>query len=279
MKPDQASEFYSAYLEGELDPGMKAELDRLIEENPQVALDLAEVAAAREDLEFLRDVPVEVPVDLHERIMRKVDRNRYEVEQKRSESWFSRWRLQLLGGVAAVALIGTLFTMNRGGEGFQAGSVPTNATRPSAKFDVHVQAGVPTVMFTSPQADQVVVSRQPDGVVLNETKVDGGREARFPLKNTGESALVYAITAKNATGQVFVAVPGSSSTVEPKAEGSLVDLCRAMANHFFMPVQLNSSRPERSVQWEFRGTEVMQTKLSGVKLSIDLHEGLIRLRD
>lgn len=106
----KCKELLNAYLDGELEGTLFAELERHIERCPDCRAELDRIMKMRELLDELRGV--EVPEGERERFIDAL-RNRLETEQKRGLRREINWRPALIGAIAVVAILIVLIAIPR----------------------------------------------------------------------------------------------------------------------------------------------------------------------
>lgn len=280
MKPEKAAEYYSAYYENSLPSGLKSQFEDLLSNNPRVASDYADFVASLDSIDFLAEVPVAVPGDLHEKILRRIDRAAYDEKQSKKAGWFGDWRLTLLGGLAGVAILSGVIAMNRPSAGGTAeASLAGIAPNRAIDFSISESAGVFTVKAVTAKAEEITVVRQPQGTLERSVMTEPGRPTL--LEFTGESLKgeTLMIQGKKDKLAVWIAFPSASSSAEPKTAGTLREFASTFATRVQRPVFIQTTDPERSINWRFTGNGITDIEFTENRFSIEVKSAYVRLRD
>lgn len=282
MKPENASEFFSGYYENQLEPSVRAQFERLIAENAEVALDYAAFAATIEDLESTRAMEIEIPADLHEQIMRRVDRSIYESKSRQKVSWMEQWRMWLLGTAVTGALVLSVVAARSGGNSFMAGILPApapeNTVRATTNIEVINQNGVTVLRCQAAREDHLEIVRAGDKTSLQERALKAGETVEFPLTNASSAPVLVEIISKSGSRKFLVAVPGTETGIVREGKGSLGDLALAMASVYHKPVLLETTELERSATWKL-ADEPLDSKVEEARVTMSVKESVILVRD
>ena len=123
MNANKAREFFSSYFEGNLDDGLRQAFERTLNTDAELQAEYKAFERTLGQLAGLRDVEIEVPFDLHERISARLDRHIYEKRQTRGGGFLAFWKPALAAGVASLAVIGTVLSLNSSGGDVQGAAV------------------------------------------------------------------------------------------------------------------------------------------------------------
>lgn len=281
MKLDKAYDYFSAYYEGSLDSSLRAQMDRLFEANPRLRQDFEAFAGALQDLESTRQFEIEVPADLHERIISRLDRSIYEAARAKPSGFMGFWRRYAIGAVAVVLIAGgALSVVNRGSsKEVQASPIPTSLNN-QVDSEPHVDGNArgTFLRFKPTREDSVKIMRLPDGKVLQTYTVNPNQELDVPLQNPAEEAIVLVISSANSKNALTVVVPGSAKSEEKSGEGTMLDFARAMSAHYQMPVMLDTEKRDAMIRWTLNAENMTQPTLSPSEISVELKDMLIRIR-
>lgn len=282
MKPENASEFFSGYYENQLEPSVRAQFERLIEENAEVALDYAAFAATIEDIEATKETEIEVPHDLHELIMRRVDRSIYESKNRQKVSWRDQWRMWVLGSAVTGALVLSVVAAKSGGSAFMAGILPAPANNSVAvattKIEVVNPNGVTVVRCEATRDDNLEILRASDGFLLQNRTLKAGETVEFPLTNASTSPVLVEIMSKSGSRKFMVAVPGTQPGTVREGKGSLSELALAMAASYGKPVLLETTELERAASWKL-ADEPLDSVVEDARVTMSMKESVIVIRD
>ncbi|MFW5697011.1 MAG: anti-sigma factor family protein [Fimbriimonadaceae bacterium] len=245
MNPQKARDFYSAYYEGKLDPGLREAFERARVKEPAIDAEYREFEAVMGQLNLLSDEEIEIPADLHERVSARVDRDTWQKKNATGHGLVVAWRAWAVGAVAAVAIFGTLFALNSQNNGFTAGIVggTTDMAPQMAVMDeqliFRVEGG---------DAMSVVVRRGLEGQELYSEKA---ALHEIPLVNSGNSAALVSVTLEGQSDTTVVALPGSEPTTALTGSGSVYDFAVAAAGIFGKPIEVQAQDGGRQVEWSF----------------------------
>lgn len=279
MNVNKAREYYSAYYEGTLEPGLKQAFERAMNESAQIQSEYRAFAKTVEAINGLQDEEIEIPFDLHERISARLDKDVWERKQKAGSSWFGRWwQTMALGGVAVLAVVGslvTIFNPNRNFQQSQAGLVATAHAVPLVSLK-----GQELLIQADPTPGEKLTVRQEDGTSDLASYDLGSTKVRSPLHNSSTTPALFTISTSKTT--VYVVLPGTDSTEPSKGAGNTVQLAKALAAAYHVPVMLDSIRGAGEVRWTMSGKSVddaVATKLEGHKVILTKQEGMLKLTD
>ena len=115
MNSNKAREYFSAYLEGSLDAGLRQSFERKLATDATVQAEYRAFVSVVEKLNALKDETIDVPYDLHETISSRLDRHVYDNKSKTTFALSGWWRSLALGGLATAAIIATIVSLKGGG--------------------------------------------------------------------------------------------------------------------------------------------------------------------
>lgn len=283
MKPDKATDYFSAYYEGTLPLGLKSQFETLLSTNPSVADQYATFAAALLELDEARNIEIEPPADLHERIMRRVDRAAYEQKEQVRKGFFGQWRLALFGGAAAIAIVAGVVTLTRpdgkSDSTYEANtlglSVPVRQTE--ARMEFLPRDGAPMVQVQSPVDDVIRVTVYPGNTVLAEQKISARGTLNFPITNSNPEGAVIGVRQLQGAASLWVALPGTGK-VTLEGNGTLGEFIQHLANRQKSIVVLESKNPEEGLTWKFTGEAATAVETSLDPVAVEVKSTYIRVR-
>lgn len=251
MNINKAREFFSAYYENALDSGLKQSFERELQSDAQIQAEYRAFEKVMGELNVLRDAPVEVPHNLHDKICQRIDLQLYEQKRKSPGLFGGLWRSLALGGVATAAIVAAIFAINnRGGDSVAAGNF---AATTSASPRVTTEDGTVYLNVGAHQGT-VEVREGVGGPLVKQIQLNGQR-LRSPLLNKGARAQLLVISEGGSKTVLFVALPGSKRLSEKAGEGTVVDLAKAMAGYYGIPVEIQTADIQDTATWKFDGAD------------------------
>lgn len=251
MDLTQARELYSGYYEGTIERRSAVALEEAMQSNPEIASDYQLFASVMDALPALAEESVEMPADLHDRIMQKVDHYEWERKQEKKFSLFAAPKLAWYG-VAAAVFIG--FAALAVIQAAKSNGVSEASTGISAQtpFDVSfvVENGQVTLTAVGPNNSSVVLT-SPDAGVQPQTHSTSSGVVKVPMQNMSEEPRVIEVTAmvgKAKHDSYVMVLPGSSRSAVLTGKGTVVDCAKAVANTFGTPVQVEGD-PSKACSW------------------------------
>lgn len=275
MNGDKARDLFSEYREGTLSPSLRASLEQSLNTNSALNAEYEAYNNVVESLESDRIHTVIPPFDLHNRIMTRVDKQIYETSRTVKSSWFSGWRLALLGGVACLAVVGTFTSINS-----------KNSNSPAA-------SGIGSVQLSQPGLDIKLINgnvRLTHGVssaiVVVKDDLTGDLIGRFDLQGksldsplTNEKMNSVLVSIRSDIQEAFVALPGSLRKTETEGRGTMKQLALALSDLTGQAVQLDSKDLTNLLAWHLDDQDVSHSKAVVGSFNIEIRKGLIYLTD
>lgn len=276
MNATKARDFFSAYYEGELGGGIKEAFERALLDDPDLKAEYEEFCATMSLLE--EPAPdVEIPVDLHEKIMARLDLQAWEEKQHQKVSFWGQWRLALVGGIAAIAVIATVASLNnRAGENSIATPVPIpGQAKPAAEY-VDLVADGKSLSISIRNGKNATYSLRDiaDNSELGKIDVVGGKVMQS-LQIESQTARAYGVFDNRNGEKLVIALPGSQQGEELKGSGNVLDLAVAIAGTFRTPIIVRAKDRDKLYSWDFDtsdDTAAISTKLNPQSLSISVRE-------
>jgi hypothetical protein len=246
MNIEKAREHFSAYFEGSMDRGLRQSFERELSQDAQLAAEYRAFEQTMTELGLLPNIEIEVPDDLHEQIMRRVDLAAWEQERKAPAAGWLSWFRPLLIGTAVLAIAGlaVLQMNNRGTNAAMEANVIPNVS-PVAQASLTVNRTETGVRLSYGKAGTVVI-RNPKGEILESLKLDANAPKAI---NTQTQTQVVSVALDNQR-PVWIAIPGSEKSVLDANQGSLKELANALAGHYQVPVVLSVDDADQAVTWQ-----------------------------
>ena len=278
MTHEKAREFFSAYLEGNLEPGLRLGFEQSLSTDAALRAEYDRFAAALNQLASMREASIEIPYDLDERIGARLDRHLWEQKQVAPKAWYGRLRIVAFAGLATVLLVGAAISIkNRDVSGPSvAGVIPLSPQ--SEQLSVGVKQDQLTVEF-APQSRKTVVFRtEPDTKPFAEVTVEKTTSMRRQLVNNNPETDLVSIQVLDApkVEAVLVAIPGVRSEKAKAGSGTLEEFAKALAAKYRVPVVLNGLKdPLAQVTWDLDAPDARRAAEAALKgsYSVDTREG------
>ncbi len=281
MKPDKANEYFSAYFEGTLPEGLRPQFEELLENSPAVADEYASFVAGYESLEWLGKQPVAIPADLHETIMRRVDRVAHEKKLVK-KSWFGgNLRMAWLGGLGLIAILATGLSLVRpsGNQRLAEAGTGIGVSQSEPAFLFSVVDSQPTVRIKSYQADTISVEDMDSGQQLKQFKVVEGQSVEIPIQREGANQAAIEVRSLQAQKSVVVVLPSQAATGALSGKGSVIQFARDYANRVQRPVFVEVTEPTKMLAWQYASQPGADVNFEGYLLRLEVKSAYVRLRD
>lgn len=278
MNLNKAREYFSAYHENTLEPGLRQAMDRVLATDAEIKAEYVNFTRAIEAINAMQSESIETPFDLHERISARIDREVWEKKNKQKSNWMSTWwRSLALGGVAVLAIVGTFSTVLR-----PSGSSTANANLVGGVGDSYsilkMDGGV--LRVTVPQAN---------GKTLKAVDAESGKEVlnldlsknkvNSPLDNNQDVArwVTLSVTGRE---NVHVVVPGTKSRTETDGSGTMLDLAKHLADYYGAPVEVVGMENKTKFTWTLAGSNLSDAstiKTSDSHVIVNKQNDMLRL--
>ncbi len=275
MNQEKAKEFYSAYLEGSLDAGLRQSFEQKLSTDTALRADYDAFVSAVTSLDWLKAETIEVPSYLSDRIATRIEEARNLKQKRGIFGWLTPGRWALVG-LATVAIVGVcLSIVNQEGRGTSMasffGMVPA-VTVPNAKL---IEDGTQvSIVPSSTQAGSVTFDAK---TILLKSKIVQ------PLKNSQSVPDVFTIQISGEREITYVIVPGTQRQPSRKGSGTMLEFAKALSGVYSVPVQVRMSDVSKTVTWNFNGedprvaaTQALDPNLVAVDLQTSGGVGLIR---
>lgn len=269
MNANKAREFFSSYFEGNLDDGLRQAFERTLNTDAELQAEYKAFERTLGQLAGLRDVEIEVPFDLHERISARLDRHIYEKRQTRGGGFLAFWKPALAAGVASLAVIGTVLSLNSSGGDVQGAAVIGGGGTlpgPSSKgYRIEIQPA---------DSDRTIrVLNALTGAENIALRVGKGEASSLELSNSGAKAELSKIEIPGNAEQMFVAVPGRTALSGAGTDATLRGAALRLAARLRLPVVLLVKDPARAlpvVNPQSREPVAAASEMFGSDLAIEL---------
>lgn len=246
MNPSKAREFFSSYFEGTLDTGLCQAFERTLRTDAELQAEYRAFEQTMDRLGSLKETQVEIPFDLRERIAARLDLHVYEQKHARRAPWISFWRPIAIGALGALAIIGTVLSLNRSdGERVGAnvvgdfGSAPKrDAQGPGQKvYTVHLDQIVEGERL-------VTITNALTGTAIGQLKVSAGDNASIEIKNSDPGVSFSKIQIQGESA-MFIAVPGKASAVAGalNKDATIRGAAMRLASRYAKPVVVLAKDP------------------------------------
>ncbi len=282
MNASKARDFFSAYYEGELTNGLKEAFERVLVSDAALKLEYDEFCSTMKILEE-PDVDIEVPFDLHEKIMARLDHQSWETKQNEKVSFWGRWRLATVGGIAAVAIVAGALSLNQPSNESTsgAGMIPgMNSTKPVAeKVGATFVNGSLMVQITAKAGSKYSIVKVSDNSVLAELHVRG-KTLTQEIINENSAAQAFTVMSGDGEEKMLIVLPGTSQGTQLKGDGTVMELSVAMADAFRTPMIVRAQDREKIIHWDFKADSDMSEQSAMLKdqgLNLSLMEDRISL--
>lgn len=284
MTHEKARDFFSAFHEGNLEPGLRLSFEQKLSTDSVLRAEYDRFAATLNQLSSMRETQIEIPFDLNERIGARLDRHVWEQKQIAPKAWLGRLRFVAFGGVAAVLLVGAAISIKNRDAAADDGPIvagpwsyaPSGAG--SEQLSVVVKKDRLTVEY-APQSRKTVVFRmEPSTKPFAEVSVDKTSQMTRPLENANPETDLVSIEVMDApkVEPVLVAIPGARSEKVKAGSGTLEEFAKALAAKYRVPVVLNGLKdPLAQVTWDLDAPDARRAADAALKgqYSVDTREG------
>lgn len=274
MNPNKAREHFSAYYEGSLDPGLKQSFERKLATDAAIQAEYQAFARAVDQLNELKNLPIETPFDLHDRITARLDHHLWERKQKRAFSLVGWWKAVAVGGLATVAILATIFSLKGGGGQYTAGAL-TSPVREEVRL--LMKGDRLQLSYRASGRATIKIHEGVGGKVLQTIQLD--RQAvESPISNAGEKPTLVSITCSADSRRMVVALPGTTPSREVEGDGTVSDLALAAAGYYQVPVRIETEALDAKVRWKLVGetvSEAVSSDLDQSGLALEKRDGML----
>lgn len=274
MNSEKARDFFSPYLEGTLESGLRQSFERKLKSDPALNEEYRLFERTVAELNELKLERIEVPNDLHEMISARLDRHLYEQKRSAPSGFAGLWRNLAIGGVAVAALVGAIYTIPRF-NGHRAAAtaslMPVGASKPSVPSRIEFKAQPNSVIVDfSPSSDRLLTIES-GGVVLKRVFARGGDQTATPLMNQQRETSLMTITVQGEPAKHVIALPGTVRPTATSGEGDLTAFAQALSGYYREPVLLEVSDTKTAVKWTFTAADPVKAAMDAL---VDSHLGV-----
>jgi hypothetical protein len=253
MNQEKAREFFSAYHEETLEPGLKQALEQRLRTDATLQADYVAFVETVEALGTLKFEEIEVPSFLSDRIA-----TRLESVQTKKKFGLPVWTMWIRNvafaglAVAAITFALPMFHSSKGPSlgGLAGGSVPVDQL-------VFKTDGSDVILSYQPSsAKTVVVSSPISGKEVQRFNLDG-QSLQSPIQNSLENPAIFKVEVLGDKNSSLVAVPGTATVKAKSGEGTIQDLAVSLAGHYHVPVVIEASDVTHHVTWNFASADAV----------------------
>jgi len=279
MTQDKAREYFSAYYEGTLEPGLRQAFEHRLHSDSTLQADYSAFAETMEELDLLPHEEIEIPMFLNDRIAARL-----EPERARKRNQVPVWTVWLrglaFGSLATAALAFAFISVNRPNGDIATAGFGDTGSGERVSFSNH---GKGFRMDFHPSAERtVIVSSGVTGKEISRFTVNSSAPAQ-PINNPQTGTALLQIQVQGQTGSTLVAVPGTQPQASTSGDGTLSDFAVALADRYRTAVVVRISDPTDHVAWKFEGTDVRRaadTALKDTPYMVDQPEtGILNIMD
>ena len=258
MTPDKAREYFSAYHEGTLEPGLRASLERKIAGDAALKAEYEAFSETIGVLNALRFETIQSPSYLSDRIASRLESARETASVPFWVHWFgARPATQQANPrfVWAMGLSACLLLASIGLKGMQS----------SDALSASILNGSGTGKVAWAKADEGVTATFAGGQARELSVVpEGGQPQSYHLAS--QQPLEVTLTNPNLTAHRFtvlsgkdtvatVVLPGSRPLPKKPGSGTKNDFAMAMANAYRIPVVVKGAPAGGTLKWSFESLE------------------------
>lgn len=284
MTNEKAREFFSAYSEGTLDAGLAHAFEAKLRADDKIRLEYEQFEATLKELESLRFEQIEIPFDLNDRISAAVDKSIYDRKRTAQPSWLLWIRNLAVAGMAAGAVFGAYLSINKTqdqGSPVIGSPVAVPAQRSIEQIQYSKTPNGLRMEYRPTKAQSVTIR----GGEAGEEVLSIGSEGRVhELKNSQPDAAVFEVVMPDETVTTIVIVPGSVRKEVEASQGSVVNLAKAIADKFGIPIVLKTEKAQLEISWpaltEADALKASQTGLQNLTGVVpDTRDGVLFIGD
>jgi hypothetical protein len=247
MNVEKAREYFSAYQEGTLDGGLRQAFEQELAMNPSLMAEFETFKVTLARLESLRFEAIDIPQDLSERIQARLDRHVWEEKRKTPAPWTMWLRNLALGGLGTAAIVGAVIGLNQRGPVAGAGAINLSHTVDQLQV-TRINQGVE--VSYKPSSPKTVLLRDGQGNILKTVEISG-QTWESGLTNPTENPVVYSVEIQGESNETTYVIPGQSKSTVNAGDATILDLAKAAASFYNIPVALKTNVKDEAVSWSF----------------------------
>ncbi len=253
MTNEKAREFFSAYSEGTLDAGLAHAFEAKLKADEKLRSEYEQFEATLKELESLQFEQIEVPFGLNDRISAAVDKSIYDKKRAAPPGWILWIRNLAVAGLAASAVFGAYLSINNAtGKGpaiSPVGPVP-HATKSIEQIEYTKTPNGVSLEYRPTKSQSVTIR----GGEAGEEVFNIGSEGRVhELKNAQPDAAAFEVIIQDEMPSTIVIVPGTVRKEIEASQGSVVNLAKAIADKYGIPVVLKTAKVQSEISWPALG--------------------------
>lgn len=281
MNPDKARELFSEYREGSLSPSLRAAFETVLKSDGELQSEYKQFDEILKDFEGQSAQTVEVPFDLHDKIIARLDKSIFEQRRNAKANWFSGWRLSFAGGLAAVAIIATLFSIKNNnsdraisGSDFSQGDQQTTFSVSDGELAIKHGKG----------SGSVVVKNYESGMLIHKYDLESGAIDAKQVNSSANPVLLRVETDSGSKLEVVViAIPGTEKATTTNGKSNALDFGKAVSAATGEPVRINVTDLSREFDWKIDPVEPTgqfgDPKSGGFQVTIERRQGMLTVND
>jgi hypothetical protein len=255
MTNEKARDFFSAYYEDSLEAGLRVSFEQKLSTDHSLKDEYRAFQDAMESLDTMKFEDISIPDDLHERISARLDRAIY--DQKKAKPALTLWLRSLsYSAVAAVAIVGAIFTINARSNNSNVADFVPATTKASINYSV---TGSDVTLKYAPRSHEVVVVTDAAGKEVSRTDVgiESNREMKTVLSNPLATPAIFGVKIEGEESSTIVAIPGKERSAINKGDGTIADLAKAIADFYHTHVTVTTNAPTEQLNWTFSSADVV----------------------
>jgi hypothetical protein len=279
MNPEKAREFFSAYLEDNLEAGLKQALEQRLRADANLQADYAAFVETMQQLDTLKHEEIEIPSFLSDRIATRLEQ--VQSRQKFGLPVWTTWvRNFAFAGLAFVAITFALPLFHSDKTTSQGGIAGISNSVDQLVFKAD---GSDLVLnFQATGTKTVVVSSPVSGKEVKRFNLDG-QNLQSPIENKLENPALFKVEVLGDRISSLIAVPGTGTVKAKTGEGTVQDLAVSLAGRYHVPVVIEAADVTRHVSWSFDSPDAVTAATQAVAnegFSVDQRSGgLIKILD
>jgi hypothetical protein len=181
------------------------------------------------------------------------------------------WRRISLVATAAAAIGGAIIAFRSGGDSFV--SDPSGLSSGGAgQFALTNQDGQWVASYRTEGKEKFSIVDSATNKVLIELELNKkGVESPLVNQHPGPGLV---IVRTGATQLIYVAIPGTERSTVRKGNGTILDLAKAIAAFYGLPVEVRTSKIREEVSWDFQKSDPVESAYTSlVGTSVNVRQG------
>jgi hypothetical protein len=277
MTHDKAREYFSAYHEGTLEPGLRASLERKLAGDVALRAEYEAFVETISVLDALRFETIESPSYLNDRISARLESAREITTAPFWASWFGQRpaasqanpRFVWAMGLSACLLLASIGL--RGMESTEAFQASILSGAGSGQVDwAKADNGVTATFKGGPARELSVI---PDGGQAQTYRIASQQQLMLTLSNPNSTAHRFTVLSGKEV-LATVVLPGSRPFGKKPGSGSMNEFAAALADTYRYPVVVKGKPAGDTLTWSFEDTDARKAAEQGLD-----HQGSATLMD